>query len=387
MVLATAFLPIALLLTIAYVRNVNPRLEEAGRLVTGWLGVIRKITLPIMAPGIAMALVLIFLLTMGDFGAPSFLRLSVFPVASLTQSSAFYNYGAASTAAMPLLAIVIGGLIIIRRVTGQKVYSFRWGSGAGTEQIPLGHLKPLVFLIISFLAILAVGFPLAGLFWRGCSIAALAEAFERAGDSALRSFAYGTLAAAIVSALGFFLGYAVHNPALRRWSWSVDALGLSLFTLPGAVIAIGLIAVWNRPSTNWMYATPAILIIAFVAQYAALGIRITSAGLSQVSPSLEEAAELAGAGWFRRVFIILAPVLRSALFTSWAIVFVFCLRDVPLPLLLAPPGQDTLTARTMTLMANGTQELVAALGILAVLLPIIPLAAFVVLHRAWRVLA
>jgi iron(III) transport system permease protein len=100
---------------------------------------------------------------------------------------------------------------------------------------------------------------------------------------------------------------------------------------------------------------------------------------------LEEAAELAGAGWFRRVFTILAPVLRSALFTSWAVVFVFCLRDVPLPLLLAPPGQDMLTARTMTLMANGTQELVAALGILAVLLPIIPLAALAVLHRAWRV--
>jgi len=140
--------------------------------------------------------------------------------------------------------------------------------------------------------------------------------------------------------------------------------------------------VWNHPSTNWIYATPAMLVIGLVAQYAALSIRMVAAGFSQMSPSLEEAAEVAGAGWFRRVFGILAPAVRPALLASWAVTFVFCLRDVALPLLLAPPGRDTLTARTMTLMANGSPELIAALCMLAVLQALLP---FGVLGIAWRV--
>jgi iron(III) transport system permease protein len=162
----------------------------------------------------------------------------------------------------------------------------------------------------------------------------------------------------------------------------VDALALFLFTLPGTVIGIGLIALWNHRSTNWIYATPAILIIGFLAQYAALSIHIVLSGFSQMSPSLEEAAEVAGAGWFRRVFGILAPVARPALIASWAITFVFCLRDVALPLLLAPPGRDTLTARTMTLMANGSPELIAALCVFAIFLALLPLGA---LGMAWRI--
>jgi iron(III) transport system permease protein len=35
-VLDTAFMPIAMLLTIAFLRTVNPRLEHAGRLVSEW---------------------------------------------------------------------------------------------------------------------------------------------------------------------------------------------------------------------------------------------------------------------------------------------------------------------------------------------------------------
>src|SRR5262249_33737285 len=154
----------------------------------------------------------------------------------------------------------------------------------------------------------------------------------------------------LISVLGFFLAYIANRRALAGWRW-LDALGLFLFTLPGTIIGIGLISLWNRPSTNWIYATPALLILGFMAQYTALGARILAVGLAQLSPSLEEAAEVAGVKWFRRVFGTLAPLLRPAAVAAWIATFVFCLRDVSLPLLLAPPGQDTLTARTMTLMA------------------------------------
>jgi iron(III) transport system permease protein len=382
LVLASAFLPIILLLTITYLRGMNPSLEEAGRLSSGWPSVIRRITLPLIMPGILLSLVLVFLLSMGEFGAPAFLRLSVFPVASFTQSSAFYNFGAATAAAMPVIAVVLVGLLAVERVLHKKTYSFRWGGQPAFDRIPLGRKRPFALMAVIALAAILVGMPLGGVLWHGASITALSDAVQRAGGSAIRSVLYAGISASLLCVLGFFLAYLVDRRALAGW-WSLDALTLFLFTLPGTVIAIGLIALWNHPSTNWIYATPAMLIIGFVAQYAALSVRIVMAGYSQISPSLEEAAEVAGVGWFRRVFGILAPVARPVLVTAWAVTFVFCLRDVALPLLLAPPGRDTLTARTMTLMANGSPELIAALCLLAVLLALVPLSALAVVWRAW----
>ena len=382
LVLGTAFLPIVLLLTITYLLDVNSSLEEAARLSAGWPAVLKRITIPLIAPGILLSLVLVFLLTMGEFGAPAFLRLTVFPVASFTQSAALYNFGAATSAAMPLIAVVLAGLLVIQRVLHRRTYSFRWGGQSTVERVPLGRKKPIVFLTVILLAVILVGVPLGGVLWRGSSITALSDAIQRAGESAIRSVLYAGVSASMLCVLGFFLAYLVHRRSLVGW-WYLDALTLFLFTLPGTVIAVGLVALWNHSSTNWIYATPAILIIGFIAQYAALSVHIVVVGFSQVSPSLEEAAEVAGAGWFRRVFGILAPVARPALVAAWTVTFVFCLRDVALPLFLAPPGRDTLTARTMTLMANGSPELIAALCLLAVLVALVTLGALGVAWRVW----
>jgi iron(III) transport system permease protein len=382
LVLTGAFLPIVLLLTMTYLRGVNSSLEEAARLYFAWPHVIRKITIPLIMPGILLSMVLVFLLTMGEFGASAFLRLSVFPVASFTQSSAFYNFGGATAAAMPLILVVVVGLLAAEGILHDKQHSFRCETQASSARIPLGRNKTLVLVVTVGLALILVGAPLGGVLWRGAAPLALADAIHRAGGSAIRSALYAGVSATALTVLGFFLGYLVQRRNVAGWRL-VDASALFLFTLPGTVVGIGLIALWNRPFANWVYATPIILIAGYIAQYAALSTRIVAAGFSQVSPHLEEAAEAAGAGWFRRALGILAPVNRTALLAAWSISFVFCLRDVSLPLLLAPAGGDTLTARTMTLMANGSPELIAALCIMSIFVALLALGAAGAAWRLW----
>jgi iron(III) transport system permease protein len=215
------------------------------------------------------------------------------------------------------------------------------------------------------------------------NVAALRQALDRAGSSAIRSVAYAAASATLLSVLGFFLAYIIHRRAIPGWRW-VDAVTLFVFTLPGTVIGLGLIGLWNRPSTNWIYATPAMLVGGYIAQYALIGTRAMVAGLAQTPVHLEEAAEIAGASWLRRVRGILVPLLWPSILVGWAITFLFCLRDVTLPLLLAPPGYDTLTARTMTLAANGSPELIAALCLLLIGLSMIPLGVCGLARRFWR---
>ena len=111
-VLFTAFVPIVILLTIAYLGAVNPRLEDAGRLVSRWPGVLRRITLPLIAPAILFASVLVFLLTLGEVGVPTYLRYPVYPVETLTQFAAFYDFSAATAAAIPLLLVTLAILAL-----------------------------------------------------------------------------------------------------------------------------------------------------------------------------------------------------------------------------------------------------------------------------------
>src|SRR5207249_7894164 len=113
------------LLTFASSSNVDRRLEEAARLVSGWPGVLRRVTLPLSAPGILFSLVLVFLLAIGELSVPSFLRFPVLPVLSFTQFAASYNFGAATAAAVPLAALAFLGVLIESTLLRNRVFTFR----------------------------------------------------------------------------------------------------------------------------------------------------------------------------------------------------------------------------------------------------------------------
>lgn len=369
LVLATAFLPVILLLSLASLRCVNPSLEEAALLSCRWPQVLKRITIPLAYPGILLSLILVFLLSMGEFGVPFYLRLSVFPVETFTQFSAFYNAGAATASSMPLLLVAGLGLLAISGVLRGRSHYFRWsGVPVARQQISLGRFAPWISTLLLFTAVVLAGLPCAALIWRGLSGAAMNTAFVQSADSLAWSALYAASAATVVTALGFFLAYASERHSLRAWRW-IGTTTLFLFAVPGTVIGIAMIVTWNHPLTGWLYASPVTLVIGFVAQYIAIGTGGIAAGLAQVPPSLEEAAEIAGAGWFRRVARILAPLSKAAIGAAWILTFIFCLRDSSLALLLSPPGRETLTARTMTLMANGSPDVIAALCLISILLP------------------
>lgn len=124
-VLFTAFVPIVILLTIAYLGAVNPRLEDAGRLVSRWPGVLRRITLPLIAPAILFAAVLVFLLTLGEVGVPTYLRYPVYPVETLTQFAAFYDFSAATASATPLVVVTLAVLALEYRMLHNQVSELR----------------------------------------------------------------------------------------------------------------------------------------------------------------------------------------------------------------------------------------------------------------------
>src|SRR5213596_1826730 len=235
LVLSSVFLPITILLTFASVLNVDRRLEEAARIVSGWPGILRGVTLPLSAPGIVFSLVLVFLFAMGELSVPSFLRYPVLPMLSFTQFTASYNFGAATAAAIPLAVIAFVGVLVESVFLRDRDYRFQ--STGHTLFISLRYWKNPLATLMAALCFALVILPLSALFADAFSPAAMHEAMQRAGVSVVRSVMYSALAATILMVLGFLLGHFMRGGRQRVLS----ALTLALFAIPGTVLSIGLV--------------------------------------------------------------------------------------------------------------------------------------------------
>ena len=372
-VMVSVLLPIVIILTMTYLRMVNPNLEEAAMLHGSWPMVWRKITIPLISPGIALAALIVFILTLGEFGVPSFLRFDVYPVESFTRFSAFYDFNAATAAAIPLGIITFIVLIIERLFLRKKTFIFRaMGSEKRMVMVPLGKAKPFFMVAVSILVFILVIIPLCILLHKSVSVSAYTEAFIRSIDSIIRSLVYASVGATCLVVMGFVLGYLLARKATRL-PYAVDSIAIFLFALPGAVIGIGLTGLWNTPGTNFIYASMGIIIFGYIAQYTALGERIMAATFSYIPRSMEEAGQIAGAGWFRRLFRILIPLAKRGMVAAWLICFIFCLRDIGITMMVYPPGHDTLPVRIFTLMANSPEDVISALCVIMIMITLLPL--------------
>jgi iron(III) transport system permease protein len=315
---------------------------------------------------------LVFLLTFGEFGVPNFLRYDVFPVESFTQFSAFYNFKAATAAAVPLAAVTLMLLLAESSFLRERTYQVRPSPEARhLPLLELGAYRKWLFVLVATLGFVIVIVPIIVLAVQSSGTGAYVEALARAGDSLLRSVIYAFIGATLLTVLGFFTGYIIQTKALKWWR-SIDSMTIFLFALPSTVIGIGLISLWNTPWTNFIYGSPLIIILGYLAKYTALASRISVTQLAQLPPSMEEAARVAGAGWYRRMTFIVAPLARRGLFAAWIVGYIFSLRDTGITMLVYPAGHDTLPVRIFTLMANGRPELIAALCMLMIAATLLP---------------
>lgn len=167
-------------------------------------------------------------------------------------------------------------------------------------------------------------------------------------------------AATAIVALGVPLAHALvrQRPGARL----VDGLAILAFLTPAAVLGVGLIETWNRPSTAWVYASLAIVVVGFVARYAAVGLRTNASVFAQSSVRLEESAAVLGGSYLRRLVGLLVPLHARGLLGAWLLTLVFCLRDLESAILTYPAGGAPLTVRIFALEANGPEPVVAALA-------------------------
>jgi len=362
--MSLAFAPVFTCLTMLGVSAVDPTLEEAARLVAPPGQVLRRILLPAARPAVTLAALVVCTLAFSELGVPMFLRVRVYPGAVFARLGGIsYAPGEAALLALPLLGVAIVLLVLERTLVGERSFAvLELREREGVPVTPLGRWRVPATLGVWIFAALSV-LPIAGLTVRA-SQGGMPLVPRWIGRSVQNSFLSASIAAVAITALSLVLGRAVARR--RPGAQLLDTVAVLAFVAPASLLGVGLIGLWNRPATRIVYGTPAIIVLGYIARYAAIGVRTVASTIAQSPPSLEEAAAVSGATFLRRLRRIVAPTSARGLATAALLVFVFCLRDLETAVLYYPPGGETLPVRILTLEANGPGSVVASLALVHV---------------------
>ena len=375
-VLFCIYLPIPLLLTFLFLRHIPPQLEEVALLSSSWKQVLRHITLPLLYPAMGLSFVLVFILSLGESSVATFLRYDIFPTQSFIQFSAFYDFNTATIYTMPLIVIVL--FILIAQYQWMPLNNAAKASNhpillikTKKTYLTLGMLIPFVILVTLL--------PLWGIL-QEIKAKVFVETFIASIPMLLRSTLYASTGATLLVVFGLFSAYILYYRTSRFASF-LNAMLLFFFVLSSVVLGIGLIHFWNTQATNFIYATPAIILIGYLVKYLFLSTKIIEHGLSKIPYSLIEAAQLSGASWGQILRTVLIPLLTKSFMLSWIVGFIFTLRESTITMLVAPAGLSTLSSSILTQMANGKAATIASLCLLSILLVIVPLVLLFALYK------
>lgn len=380
LVLTVSLSPLVTLLTAAFVRGTDASMIEAAMLARGPAAALRRVVLPAALPGIALGALLVFVFAVGEVAVPQLLRVPVYATVVFTRlADLSFQPGEAMARSLPLLGLSVAaavGLFALDR-GGRSTQGLRSrASPALASSAPvrlaatlLAVAAPLAALPLGVLVQRAVTLPGGGL----DAIAALRGPLA----NSLRHALVASVLMALIAIPGGLLwsrranaGALVTLPAL---------LG---FVLPSVVLSLGLVSLWNRPATQWVYQGPLIVALGFVGKYFFLPLRAAKLGFDRLPRSWLDAARLHSGSPLRRALSITIPASASVLVTAWGLAFLVSLRDLETIIAFCPPGNDTLPIRAMTLEANAPPGLTAMAATLQIALTAAVLGALIMLHRA-----
>ncbi|WP_291426427.1 iron ABC transporter permease [Deinococcus sp.] len=347
----------------AALRQLDPALEEAARVLgrTPWQ-VFRQVTLPYLRPAWLSGALLIALHVLGDFSVASLMRYPTFSAAIYQQYTAAYDRVYSAWLALFLLLLTVG--VLWAEARWMRGLSLSRVSPATARRPVKVRLRGWTWAVWGGLAVLgsaAVGVPLLSvLHWLRLDSDPYRWATLR--ENTTVSLQAAALSAVVTTALAFPLAYigSRYGNAVRggRWAQLVERVAYLGYATPPLAFALALIF-FTLGVVPALYQTFALLIVAYALHFVAEAIGPLRSGLLVATPRLEEAARVLGqssVGSLRRVTL---PLLRTSLLASGSFVFLSVLKELPLTLLLAPTGFDTL-ARNIWMYTEEAQYAHAA---------------------------
>ena len=380
--------PLVFLLMAAAFRSMDPALEESALMSGARMAtVIRRITLPLVRPALAAAILVMMVRCLEAFEVPAILGIQarewVFTSRIWRSLQTFPpKYGQAGAYAMSLLAITTIGVFLQSRMSKRgKAFQTVTGKGFRPRPLPLGRWRwPAVTLVLAYFLV-AVVMPILILVYSSTQPFYSAPSAESLGrmslDNYVATFTRPQSLTAFRNSLVLGVGtatFVMFFMAIASWlvvrtrlwgRWMVDNLAFMPLVVPGLVMGVALLFVYLRFPLA-IYGTLWILFIAYVTRYMPYGMRYASSSMYQISGELEESAQTSGASWWQTFRRVNLPLLMPGLVAGWIYIVLVSFRELASSILLYSPGNEVLSILIWEQWENGQFTQLAALGIVMV---------------------
>ena len=409
--LAYGELPIILILTLNYIpfvillfgnalRRFDAQLEDSARILgANSLTVVWRILLPLMLPSLLSACVLIFAKVLGEFGVSYLLGLPVnYTVlsTSLFRSIELRQTGVAAVVACAIMLLGVVSLLLDATLLKEaRKFVTVSGKGGLLRQQDLGRwqwpalglvsgvfivsvLLPLCVLLLSTLMRVPGDFSVANFtldFWIGDHLDSVAETSGVLLSPNLWRAAWNTLwivgvAAISAGVLGLLVGYVVVRTPFGWLALLLRQVSFFPYLVPGIAFAAAYLSLFAEPQGPLpaLYGTVTLLILALIADEMPYASRAGISSMMQLGKEPEEAAQMAGAGWWRRLLCIVMPIQKGALVTGILLPFISGINGLSLFVMLAVPSTDVLTTYALRLIDYNYLQAANAVVLLVCLL-------------------
>ncbi len=347
--------------------------EAAAAQGLGRWAVLRRVVLPQLRPAYLAGALLVLLHVIADFGVVSLMRYETLSFAVYSQYVAAFDRTYAAWLALVLVALAALLLVVDARwLRGRLSEALSMSGTRRARPVPLGRWRGLAYTFATGIPLLALALPVTVLLaWTGFGSSALAEGADVFGSALLNSVGVALGVAVLAPAVAFPLLYASlrRRGRLARLGERMPYLG---FAIPPMAFGLALVFL----SVNLLpgvYQTLGLLVAALTIRFMAESAGPLRSALYRLPPALEEAARSLGCGTLSVLRRVTGPLLWRGVAAAMALVFLASVKELPLTLILAPLGFETLATNVWTyteeaLFAQAAPHSLAIVGVAGVFL-------------------
>lgn len=370
------------------VATIGGRYVEAARVAGArpWIAFLR-VTLPLTTPALAASLLLVFAMAIEEFGTPAALAARsgfLVLVTGIEQKLSDYPIDLPGAALLSTILVVLalGAFSLQMWIVNRRDFRTVSGKPGKGDLLDLGRWTLPATLLFGLIAFLGAIVPVAavvltastrtisgGLAPENFSTIHFEQVFANRGGAmqALQtSLGLGITAALLTGLIGTLTAYVVvrHKSLASR---VLDFLTMVPNTIPGIVVAVGLILAWTQP---WLPFTPYntiwVLVLAYCCLLLPYPVRYANAALRQIGSSLEDAARVAGASATIAFYRILVPLIWPSVLAAMLLVFAVAARELVATILLAPVGTRTVAVFIWRQFEQGSVGMGMAMSTIAI---------------------
>lgn len=409
--LSYGFFPIAVILSLHYVpfvvllvgnalRQFDSQLEESARtLGASPFQVARRIVFPLLRPSIISAATLVFAKCLGDVGVTYIIgapvKLDLLATSLLRTISTGQDGMSAVLAGTIVILGTVSVLIDMKLLKAAQRFVTIGSKGSLHRTTVLGKWKWPAFGFASSFVLIGAIIPFAALllttvmrmpgifswdnftleFWVGRDLITTAlpqgilitKEFWVAAWNTVWMVGLASIGAGV---LGLMVGYIVARSPFRLLGGFLKQVTFLPYLVPGVAFAAAYLSMFAKPHgfIPSLYGTSYILVIALLASQMPFASRAGIAAMMQMGKDPEEAAQIVGAGWWRRVISIVLPIHRGALVAGILLPFISGIKGLSLVILLAVPGTDLLTTYAVRLLDFGYSQAANVVAIMICLI-------------------